>query len=68
VDYAARAELFVGSDEKSAGAGPFAQLVRYVMTKVPGSSRLTYTIMQGRDIYDLAQIEEIFRRPDFPPA
>jgi len=64
VDYKAKAELFTESNNKSAGAGP---LVRYVMTNVPSGKRPTYTIMQGRNIYNSAQIEEIFRRPDFPP-
>jgi hypothetical protein len=66
MDYAAKADLCVGGH--TVQTGKLADLIRHVMTNMPSGKRPTCTIMQGQRIYTLAQIEEIFRRPDFPPA
>jgi hypothetical protein len=66
LDYKAKAELCVGGHIVQTGT--LADLIRHVMSNMPSGKRLTCTIMQGERIYTLAQIEEIFRRPDFPLA
>jgi hypothetical protein len=64
-DFAAPATLHWRSKLRQGQDGTFAALVRLVMLK-RDADRVRYSIMVGERVYNIAEIEEIHKRPDFP--
>jgi hypothetical protein len=64
-DFAAPATLHRQSKLLQGHEGTFAALVGLVMRK-RDADRVLYSIMVGEKVYNVAEIEEIHKRPDFP--